>query len=273
MTSFGGEYEVIIIGAGHAGCEAALAAARLGCKTLLLTINLDTIALMPCNPSIGGPAKAHLVREVDALGGQMGKNIDKTKIQIRMLNTAKGPAVHALRAQADKYLYQWEMRRTLEDTTNLHLQQAMVERIIVKGGKIRGVITRTGIEYKAHQVVLTSGTYLRGRIIIGSLHYQGGPNGQLASMRLSASLKQHGLELLRFKTGTPARIHRDSINFDKTVIQPGDAAGYTFSFEGQPEQQEQVPCWLTHTTEDTHRVIRNNLHRSQIGRASCRERV
>ena len=264
MTYLAGKYDVIVIGAGHAGCEAALAAARIGCKTLLLTINLDAVALMPCNPAIGGPAKGHLVRELDALGGQMGKVIDQTKIQIRLLNTAKGPAVHALRAQADKWLYQREMRRVLEDTPNLHLQQAMVERMQVKGGKIQGVITHTGALYRAGAVVLTAGTYLRGRIILGSLNYPGGPNGQLASTKLSANLNRHGLNLMRFKTGTPPRIHRDSINFDQTIIQPGDEGSLSFSFEGVPEPYEQVPCWLTHTTAETHLVIQNNLHRSPL---------
>lgn len=255
---------MVVIGAGHAGCEAALASARLGCRTLLLTINLDAVALMPCNPAIGGPAKGHLVREVDALGGQMGKTIDRTKIQIRMLNTAKGPAVHALRAQADKWLYQKEMKRILENESNLHLQQAMVERIEARSGRVTGVITHTGARYRAGAVVVTTGTYLRGRIIIGALKFQGGPNGQLASTRLSASLLSHGLSLLRFKTGTPPRIHRDTIDFAGTEIQPGDNQPLTFSFDEQPPPMEQVPCWLTHTTEETHRVIRDNLHRSPL---------
>lgn len=264
MTYYGGEYDVIVIGAGHAGCEAALAAARMGCRVLLLTINLDAVALMPCNPAIGGPAKGHLVREVDALGGQMGKVIDRTKIQIRLLNTAKGPAVHALRAQADKWLYQNTMRKILEDTPNLDLQQAMVERLQVKGGRVSGVVTQTGAVYQAGAVVLTAGTYLRGRIILGNVQYPGGPNGQLASTKLSGSLKRQGLELMRFKTGTPPRVHRDTIDFSKTVIQPGDEKPLSFSFETFVDTAEQIPCWLTHTTEETHRVIQENLHRSPL---------
>jgi tRNA uridine 5-carboxymethylaminomethyl modification enzyme len=264
MTYTAGHYDVIVIGAGHAGCEAALAAARTGCKTLLLTINLDAVALMPCNPAIGGPAKGHLVREVDALGGQMGKVIDRTKIQIRMLNTAKGPAVHALRAQADKWFYQKEMRRVLEDSPNLHLQQAMVERFSVRAGRIRGVITHNGAFYQAGAVVLTTGTYLRGKIILGAVNYPGGPNGQLASTKLSSSLKRLGIELLRFKTGTPPRIHRDTIDFSQTTIQPGDLEPFFFSYDEKVPPIEQIPCWLTHTTEETHRVIQDNLHRSPL---------
>ena len=200
MTYYAGEYEVIVIGAGHAGCEAALAAARMGCRTLLLTINLDAVAMMPCNPAIGGPGKGHIVREIDALGGKMAKNIDKTCIQIRMLNTGKGPAVHALRAQADKQLYQLEMRRTLEEQKNLHLRQAMVEKLRIRGGKIRGVVTRTGAVYYAGAVVLTSGTYLRGRIIVATCT-TGGPGGQLASNRLSASPGRQAWNCCALKRG------------------------------------------------------------------------
>jgi tRNA uridine 5-carboxymethylaminomethyl modification enzyme len=264
MTYHGGEYDVIVIGAGHAGCEAALAAARMGCRTLILTINLDAVALMPCNPAIGGPAKGHLVREVDALGGQMGKTIDRTRIQIRLLNTAKGPAVHALRAQADKWVYQKEMRTVLESTPNLHLQQAMVEQLQVRGGRIRGVVTQNGAIYRAGAVVITTGTYLRGRIILGTVQYPGGPNGQLPSNRLSVSLTKLGIDLLRFKTGTPPRIHRDTIDFSKTQIQPGDEEPLSFSFDDRAPQTEQLPCWLTHTTAETHRVIQENLHRSPL---------
>ena len=255
---------MVVVGAGHAGCEAALAAARMGCRTLLLTLNLDAVAMMPCNPAIGGPAKGHLVREVDALGGEMGKVIDRTKIQIRLLNTAKGPAVHALRAQADKWVYQREMRLVVESTANLDLQQAMVERFQIKGGRIRGVITQNGTLYKTKTVVLTAGTYMQGQIIIGASKYPGGPNGQLVSAKLSRYLQRIGLELLRFKTGTPPRIHRDSIDFTKTALQPGEDDSLSFSFTGKPEHIEQIPCWLTHTTEETHRVIQENLHRSPL---------
>lgn len=264
MTYLAGKYDVIVIGAGHAGCEAALAAARLGCRTLLLTINLDTVALMPCNPVVGGPAKGHLVREVDALGGQMGKVIDQTKLQIRMLNTAKGPAVHALRAQADKWRYQRLMRTVLESVPGLHLQQAMVQRLQVRKGKVCGVVTRTGAVYRAPAVVLTTGTYLRGRIIIGPLSYSGGPGGQLPSIGLAGNLKRQGLSLLRFKTGTPPRIHRDSIDFSRLEQQPGDELPLAFSFEDSPASCSPVPCWLTHTNERTHQVIRDNLYRSPL---------
>ena len=264
MTYPGGNYDVIVIGAGHAGCEAALAAARLGCRTLVITINLDAVALMPCNPAIGGPAKGHLVREIDALGGQMGTTIDMTRIQIRLLNTGKGPAVHALRAQADKWQYQRQMRNILETTPNIHIQQGVVDRLYVKGDRVRGVITHTGALFEAGAVVLTTGTYMRGRIIIGSLNYKGGPNGQLTSGKLSSNLTKLGLRLNRFKTGTPPRVHKESINFDKMVIQPGDEKPLSFSFAGSPIMGEQVPCWLTHTTENTHQVIRDNLHRSPL---------
>ncbi len=264
MTYAGGKYDVIVIGAGHAGCEAALAAARLGCRTLVLTINLDAVALMPCNPAIGGPAKGHLVREVDALGGQMGAAIDMTRIQIRLLNTGKGPAVHALRAQADKLHYQRLVRSVLEENENIHLQQAVVDKIYEKGGRVIGVGTQTGAFFEAGAVVLTTGTYMSGRIIIGSLNYKGGPNGQLTSGKLSGSLKKLGLSLRRFKTGTPPRVHKDTIDFEKMMIQPGDEKPLTFSFMGDVVSGKQVPCWLTHTNENTHKVIQNNLHRSPL---------
>ncbi|MBB3110914.1 tRNA uridine 5-carboxymethylaminomethyl modification enzyme [Paenibacillus phyllosphaerae] len=259
-----GQFDVIVIGAGHAGCEAALAAARMGCETLLLTINLDMVAFMPCNPSIGGPAKGHVVREIDALGGEMGRNIDRTFIQMRMLNTGKGPAVHALRAQADKFLYQHTMKKTIEETEHLTLRQGMAEELLVENGACVGVITKTGATYRAKTVVLTTGTYLRGKIIMGELMYESGPNNQQPSVRLSQSLKELGLELVRFKTGTPPRVHKDTIDFDKTEIQPGDENPKFFSFETEYSDNEQLPCWLTYTSEETHRIINDNLHRAPM---------
>ncbi|MBN2981180.1 tRNA uridine-5-carboxymethylaminomethyl(34) synthesis enzyme MnmG [Cohnella algarum] len=266
MSYEAGQYEVLVVGAGHAGVEAALAAARMGCETLLLTINLDMVAFMPCNPSIGGPAKGHVVREIDALGGEMGRNIDKTFIQMRMLNTGKGPAVHALRAQADKFLYQHMMKETIEKQEKLTLRQGMVEELIVEDGVCRGVVTKTGAEYRAKTVVLTTGTYLRGKVIIGELMYESGPNNQQPSVKLSQSLKDLGLELVRFKTGTPPRVHQDTIDFSKTEIQPGDAQPKYFSFETEYEERanEQLPCWLTYTSEETHKIINDNLHRAPM---------
>ncbi|OMF22561.1 tRNA uridine-5-carboxymethylaminomethyl(34) synthesis enzyme MnmG [Paenibacillus sp. FSL H8-0548] len=264
MRYLAGEYDVIVIGAGHAGCEAALAAARMGCETLLLTINLDMVAFMPCNPSIGGPAKGHVVREIDALGGEMGRNIDKTFIQMRMLNTGKGPAVHALRAQADKVDYQYQMKKTIEETPHLTLRQGMAEELIVEDGKCVGIITKTGAEYRARTTVVTTGTYLRGKIIMGELMYESGPNNQQPSIRLSASLKENGLELIRFKTGTPPRVHKDTIDFSKTEIQPGDDKPKFFSHETESSTNEQLPCWLTYTSEGTHKIINDNLHRAPM---------
>jgi tRNA uridine 5-carboxymethylaminomethyl modification enzyme len=264
MRYLAGEYDVIVIGAGHAGCEAALASARMGCETLLLTINLDMVAFMPCNPSIGGPAKGHVVREIDALGGEMGRNIDKTFIQMRMLNTGKGPAVHALRAQADKFDYQHVMKKTIEETPHLTLRQGMAEELIVEDGKCLGIVTKTGAEYRARTTVVTTGTYLRGKIIMGELMYESGPNNQQPSVRLSASLKENGLELVRFKTGTPPRVHKDSIDFSKTEIQPGDDQPKFFSHETESSTNEQLPCWLTYTSEATHKIINDNLHRAPM---------
>jgi len=264
MRFFAGSYDVIVIGGGHAGCEAALAAARMGCRTLLLTINLDTIAYMPCNPSIGGPAKGIVVREVDALGGQMGKNTDATYIQMRMLNTGKGPAVQALRAQADKAYYALNMKWTLERTENLHLKQGLVEELLVRNGRIYGVVTKSGQEFHAQAVVLTTGTYLRGRIYIGEVSYESGPNGQMPAIRLSDCLVDLGFRLVRFKTGTPPRINKNSIDFSKLIAQPGDPVPRHFSFDPDTPVRDQVPCWLTGTTEETHRIILENLDRSPL---------
>jgi tRNA uridine 5-carboxymethylaminomethyl modification enzyme len=264
LRFFGGEYQVIVIGAGHAGCEAALAAARMGCKTLLLTINLDTIAYMPCNPSIGGPAKGIVVREIDALGGEMARNIDKTYIQMRMLNTGKGPAVQALRAQADKALYGLTMKYTLENQPNLSLKQAMVEEILTENGRVKGVVTKSGVEYHAATVVLTTGTYLRGRIFIGDVSYESGPNGQMPAIKLTDSLLDLGFQLVRFKTGTPPRVNRNSINFEHLIVQPGDPEPQHFSFDPDVPPREQVPCWLTYTNEKSHEIILENLHRAPM---------
>lgn len=260
-----GEYDVIVVGAGHAGCEAALAASRMGMETLVVTLNMGNIALMPCNPSIGGPAKGHLVREIDALGGEMGKAIDQTAIQVRMLNTAKGPAVHSLRAQADKYAYQQVMTKTLQTQAHLSVKQLLVERLLVEDGQAVGVVSQTGAVYRAKAVILTTGTYLRGRVIIGEYTEECGPNGQLSAKYLSQDLAAHGLKVVRFKTGTPARVDRRSVDFSKMSRQDGDEDDLFFSFEtkeknGLPTE----PCWLTYTSEETHRIIRDNLHRSPM---------
>jgi tRNA uridine 5-carboxymethylaminomethyl modification enzyme len=259
-----GNFDVIVVGAGHAGCEAGLAAARIGAKTLLITINLDMIAFMPCNPSVGGPAKGIVVREIDALGGEMGRNIDKTYIQMRMLNTGKGPAVRALRAQADKFAYQHEMKKTLEDEKNMTLLQGMVEHLIVEDGVCTGVITKTGAIYRSKTVVITTGTYLRGEIIIGDLKYSSGPNNQQPSVKLSEHLEELGFELVRFKTGTPPRVNSHTIDYSKTEIQPGDETPRAFSYETTQYITDQLPCWLTYTNEQTHRLIDQNLHRSPM---------
>lgn len=267
MEQFQAEtYDVIVVGAGHAGSEAALAAARMGCKTMLLTLNLDMVAFMPCNPSIGGPAKGVVVREIDALGGEMGKNIDKTYIQMRMLNTGKGPAVRALRAQADKHKYADAMKHTIETTPNLTLRQGIVESLLVEDGVCCGVVTSTGAQYAAKAVVITAGTALRGEIIIGELKYSSGPNNSQPAIKLSDNLKELGFEIARFKTGTPPRVKSSSIDYSVTEEQPGDDAPNHFSF-GTPDsayQLEQRSCWLTYTNERTHEIIQNNLHRAPM---------
>ena len=258
------EYDVIVIGAGHAGIEAGLASARRGAKTLMLTINLDNIAFMPCNPSVGGPAKGIVVREIDALGGQMAKTIDKTHIQMRMLNTGKGPAVRALRAQADKVLYQQEMKKVIEDEDNLDIMQGMVDDLMIEDGVIKGVRTNIGTEYWAEAVIITTGTFLRGEIILGNMKYSSGPNHQLPSISLADNLRNLGFEVVRFKTGTPPRVNAKTIDYSKTEIQPGDEVGRAFSFETTEYILDQLPCWLTYTNADTHQVIDDNLHLSAM---------
>ena len=259
-----GEYDVIVIGAGHAGCEAALASARLGVKTCIFTINMDSIANMPCNPNVGGTSKGHLVREIDALGGEMGKNIDKTFIQSRMLNKAKGPAVYSLRAQADRKKYHIEMKHTLELQENLDVKQGEVVEYIVEDGEVKGVKTLTGGIYTAKAVILCSGTYLKGRIFIGDVNYSGGPDGIFPANYLTDSLNKIGIETRRFKTGTPARVSKRSIDFSKMEIQEGDSEIVPFSFENKDLSRPQIPCYLTYTNSKTHEIIRANLHRSPL---------
>lgn len=259
-----GTFDVIVVGAGHAGAEAALASARMGAKTLVLTMNLDMIAFMPCNPSIGGPAKGIVVREIDALGGAMGRVIDKTHIQMRMLNTAKGPAVRALRAQADKVLYQQEMKRLMEEEPNLTLHQGIAEELVVEDGKVQGLITQVGGIYRAKSVVITTGTFLRGEIIIGDLRYSSGPNNQQPSIKLAENLEKLGFETVRFKTGTPPRVNSNSIDYSKTEIQPGDDVPRAFGHETTEFITDQLPCWLTYTNEKTHQIIDDNLHLSPM---------
>lgn len=264
MEYIAGEYDIAVVGAGHAGCEAALAAARLGMKTLIFSISLEAIANMPCNPHIGGSSKGHLVREIDALGGEMGKNIDKTMIQIKMLNTSKGPAVHSLRAQADRKKYQAEMKHTLEKQENLEVKQGEIVDIEIKDGKVVAIKTDVGAVYKVKAVILATGTYLRGKIFIGEFSKESGPDGVAAANELSDVLKKLGIDLVRFKTGTPARINRRSIDFSKMEVQKGDEGIEAFSFENEPKEFDQVDCYLTYTNEKTHEIIRNNLHRSPL---------
>lgn len=260
------EYDVIVVGAGHAGSEAALASARMGLNTLVVTIGLDMVAFMPCNPSVGGPAKGIVVREIDALGGQMGRNIDATYIQMRMLNTGKGPAVRALRAQADKNKYHDEMKRTIEDTPNLTLRQAIVDELIVEDGVCKGVVTNTGARYHAKSVVLTTGTAARGRIFIGELNYSAGPNNTIPAVKLSENLEKLGFKLRRFKTGTPPRVNKNTIDFSKTEEEPGDETPRHFSYETSDADylRDQISCWMTYTNPVTHDIINKNLERSPM---------
>lgn len=265
-TYMAGEYDLIIVGAGHAGVEAGLASARMGHNTLMLTMNLDSIVALSCNPNIGGTGKGHLVREIDALGGEMALNIDKTFIQSRMLNTSKGPAVHSLRVQADKKSYHWEMKKVLEDEVNLTLRQAEVTDILLEDNKVKGVVTRPGGIYKAKAVIIATGTYLKGRVFFGEVDYESGPDGMFPSLLLSDSLKDKGFDLRRMKTGTPARVHKDSIDYSVMEIQPGDDEVIPFSFLNMDKDfnKDQLPCYLTYTTEESHDIIRKNLHRSPM---------
>lgn len=264
MEYTAGKYDVVVIGAGHAGSEAALACARLGMKTLITAMNLDSIALLACNPSIGGPAKGNIVREIDALGGEMGINIDKTMLQIRMLNTKKGPAVRALRAQIDKKRYQDRMKSVLENQENLQIKQAEITRIIVENDKVTGVATSLGAVFECKSVILATGVYLKGKIVIGEISYDGGPNGLFPASKLSDSLEALGIRLMRFKTGTPARIDGKTVDFDKMSEQPGDRDINTFSFMTRDIDMDQLSCYLTYTNKGTHDIIRKNLHRSPL---------
>ncbi|WP_404450738.1 tRNA uridine-5-carboxymethylaminomethyl(34) synthesis enzyme MnmG [Virgibacillus necropolis] len=264
MAYDAGRYDVIVIGAGHAGVEAGIAAARMGAKTLMLTLNLDMVAFMPCNPSLGGPAKGIVVREIDALGGVMAKVIDKTHIQMRMLNTGKGPAVQALRAQADKPLYIREMKNIIENEENLTLRQGMVEKLIIEDGVCKGVVTETKAAYHAETVIITTGTFMRGKVLMGDLEYESGPNNQRVSVKLSEHLEELGFELTRFKTGTPPRVNSHTIDYSKTEIQPGDEKPQAFSYETTEYITDQIPCWLTYTNEYTHQIINDNLNLSAM---------
>ena len=264
MSYYAGEYDIVVIGAGHAGCEAALAAARLGMKTAIFSISLEAVANMPCNPHIGGSSKGHLVREIDALGGEMGKNIDKTMIQIKMLNTSKGPAVHSLRAQADRKRYQMEMKHTLEKHENLDLKQAEIVDIKLENNKVKSIQTDVGAIYNVKSIIVATGTYLKGKIFIGDYSKESGPDGVFPANKLSECLKGLGVNLVRFKTGTPARINKKSIDFSKMEVQKGDVDIIPFSFEDKMKQFDQVDCYLTYTNAETHKIIRDNLHRSPL---------
>jgi tRNA uridine 5-carboxymethylaminomethyl modification enzyme gidA len=264
MSYYAGDYDIAVIGAGHAGCEAGLAAARLGMKTLVFSISLEAVANMPCNPHIGGSSKGHLVREIDALGGEMGKNIDKTMIQIKMLNTSKGPAVHSLRAQADRKRYHMEMKHTLEKQENLYLKQGEIVDIKVENGKVTAVETSVGAIYGVKAVIVATGTYLKGKIFMGEFSQESGPDGVSAANKLSDALKRIGVDLVRFKTGTPARINKRSIDFSKMEVQKGDTEIVPFSFEDEVKDLKQVDCYLTYTNEETHKIIRDNLNRSPL---------
>lgn len=270
MKYFGGEYDVIVIGAGHAGCEAALACARMGYETLMCTLNLDSIAMMPCNPNIGGTAKGHLVRELDALGGEMGVNIDRTFLQSRMLNTSKGPAVHSLRVQADKKKYHESMKKVLERQERLYMRQLEVISIDVQNGEVQGVLTENGAYFKAKAVILATGVYLKSEVIIGEVKRNSGPNGLMPANQLSQCLMDLGISLRRFKTGTPARVNKRSVDFSKMIEQKGDEKIVPFSFLSENLNKEQVSCYLTYTTEETHRIIRENIHRSPMYNGSIK---
>lgn len=265
MEYIAGNYDIVVVGAGHAGCEAALACARMGFQTIIFGINLDSIANMPCNPNVGGTGKGHLVRELDALGGEMGKCTDKTLIQSKILNSAKGPAVYSLRAQVDRRRYQMEMKNTLENQDNLYIKQAeVIELLTDDSNRVTGIKTHTGAIFYCKAAILTTGTYLKGKIIIGDISYSGGPDGLFPANKLSDSLKEKGVELMRFKTGTPARLNRKTVDFSKMSEQPGDEMIIPFSFENEEIEREQVSCWLTYTNSNTHEVIRANLHRSPL---------